>query len=94
MGKMEGPGSREQGMAPKLGKARGLDAKELQILGSVISGGRYGLFVTLHEFWLGGAAAQIELVSFITHAVCFTPVQTILWCLGKLVSGSYQNLQG
>ena len=50
---MEGPGSREQGMAPKLGKARGLDAKELQILGSVISGGRYGLFVTLHAVLVG-----------------------------------------
>ena len=51
--KMEGPRSREHGMGPALGKTRGLDAKELQILGSVISGGRYGLFVTLHAVLVG-----------------------------------------
>ena len=45
---MEGPGSREHGMVPELGKTRGLDAKELQILGPVISGGRYGHCVILH----------------------------------------------
>ena len=50
---MEGPGSREQGMVPKLGKARGLDAKELQILGSVISGGRYEHLEILHAVLVG-----------------------------------------
>ena len=58
LGKMEGPGSREQGMVPKLGKARGLDAKELQILGSVISGGRYGHRVILHAVLVGGRGSS------------------------------------
>ena len=53
MRKMEGPGSREHGMVPELGKTRGLDAKELQILGAVISGGRYGHCVILHAAVVG-----------------------------------------
>ena len=35
---MEGPGFRRNGMAPRLEKTEGLDVKEMQILGSVISG--------------------------------------------------------
>ena len=50
---MEGPGFRENGMAPKLKKTRGLDVKEMQILVSVISGGRYEHLVILHAVLVG-----------------------------------------
>ena len=40
-------------MVPKLETTRGLDVKEMQILGSVISGGRYGHFVILHAVLVG-----------------------------------------
>ena len=50
---MEGPGLSENGMAPKLEKTRGLDVKEMQILVSVISGGRYEHLVILHAVLVG-----------------------------------------
>ena len=50
---MEGPGYREKGMTPKLEETRGLDVKEMQILVSVISGGRYELPVILHAVLAG-----------------------------------------
>ena len=40
-------------MAPKLEKPKGLDVEEMQILGSVISGGRYGHFVILAAVLVG-----------------------------------------
>ena len=51
--KMEDHGLRENGMVPKLEKTTGLDVKEMQILDSVISGGRYGHFVILHTVLVG-----------------------------------------
>ena len=50
---MEDHGLRENGMVPKLEKTTGLDVKEMQILDSVISGGRYGHFVILHTVLVG-----------------------------------------
>ena len=50
---MEGPGLRENRMVPKLEKARGLDVKGMQILVSVISGGRYEHLVILHAVLVG-----------------------------------------
>ena len=50
---MEDPGFRENGMVPKLEKTRGLDVKEMQILVSVISGGRYEHLVILHAVLVG-----------------------------------------
>ena len=51
--KKEGPRCRENGMVPKLEKTRGLDVKEMQILGSVVASGRYGHFVVLHAVLVG-----------------------------------------
>ena len=56
--KMEDHGFRENGMVPKLEKTTGLDAKEMQILDSVISGGRYGHFVILHAVLVGSCGSS------------------------------------
>ena len=40
-------------MVPKFEKTKGLDVEEVQILGSVVSGGRYGHFVILDAVLVG-----------------------------------------